>query len=56
MAQKKTETAAQKELKTIKESIKKLIGEYESLQKDFTKHVVTPDAHNPGVMSKRIKK
>ena len=46
-------TKAEKELERLNKAVEKLIKEYDALQKDFTKHVVTPDAHNPGVMAKR---
>ena len=50
MAEKKTDV--EKQLKTMQKAVKELIDKYAKLDKEFTEHVVTPDAHNPGMMGR----
>ena len=49
------ETSAEKRLKTIEDSIKELLKQYAELDAAHTRHICTPDAHNPGVLARSKK-
>lgn len=53
MTDKKAPTAAEARLKTIEAAIEKLINKYAKLDGDYTRHICTPDAHNPGILARK---
>ena len=53
MTAQKAEAAAEKRLKTIEAALKKLVVKYEQLDEDCAEHIMTPDAHNPGMLGRK---